>query len=183
MRTDQAKAAPHPIINQCLFQSEALQSCLLPGDPNGVYFVLTSGDVSETGFGTKHCGWHTSSLSAGLSTISGVDIKYAFVGDADPNYTYNCISNYQTDLSGSLGADGMANIITHDLNESTIDPDGEEISDLCEWTFGAAYHSSSASDPYAPNDAQRHSVLDPGKLAKSWWRLLHLESEGLAMGR
>jgi hypothetical protein len=53
----------------------------------------------------------------------------------------------------------MTNIIAHELNEATTDPDGtswinpngEEISDLCEWTFGAAYHSGSASDPYPPN--------------------------------
>jgi hypothetical protein len=142
-----------------LIVSNAISSGLLPADPNGVYFVLTSGDVSETGFGTNHCGWHSSSLSAGLPAISGVDVKFAFVGDAEPNFAYTCIWNYQTTLSGSLGADGMTNIIAHELNESTTDPDGTswvnphgvEISDLCEWTFGAAYHSGSASDPYPTN--------------------------------
>ena len=50
----------------------------LPSEPNGVYFVLTSADVTATsGFCTQYCGWHT------YGTIGGTDIKYAFVGNPD----------------------------------------------------------------------------------------------------
>ena len=50
----------------------------LPSDRNGIYFVLTWQDVQEiTGFVTTYCLWHTSAL------INGVDIKFAFVGNAN----------------------------------------------------------------------------------------------------
>ncbi len=138
---------------------DAISEGQLPADPNAVYFVLTSPDMNETGFGIRNCGWHSSSVSSGLPTVSGVDIKYAFVGDAEAQFAYSCIWNYPTTMSGSLGADGMANIIAHELSESVTDPDGtswvnpggQEVADLCAWTFGAAYHSGSAGDPYPPN--------------------------------
>src|SRR5690348_10772291 len=39
--------------------SSALSAGRLPTDPNGVYFVLTSADVTETsGFCAQYCGWH-----------------------------------------------------------------------------------------------------------------------------
>lgn len=137
----------------------AISSGALPADPNGVYFLLTSPDVNEAGFGTRHCGWHSSTAAAGYPAIAGVDIRYAFVGDAELQFPFSCIWDYQTPLSGSLGADGMANIIAHELTESVTDPDGtswvnpggQEIADLCAWTFGSAVHSGSASDPYPPN--------------------------------
>src|SRR5205085_2172258 len=55
----------------------AIQSGSLAADANGVYFVLTSPDVKETsGFCTSYCGWHTH------FAFNGIDIKYAFIGDA-----------------------------------------------------------------------------------------------------
>src|SRR5262249_34739321 len=58
--------------------SSAINSGGLPKDPNGVYFVLTSADVTATsGFCTQYCGWHTH------GTIGGSDTKYAFVGNPD----------------------------------------------------------------------------------------------------
>ncbi len=110
----------------------------LPLDSNGVYFVLTSADVNETsGFCTQYCGWHTS------GTINGTDIKYAFIGDPD-----RCPSACEAQTispNGNAGADGMASIIAHELEESVTDPDlnawydqrGEENADKCAWTFGA----------------------------------------------
>ena len=61
----------------------------LPVDPNGIYFVLTSPDVTLTfppapggspqGFCTAFCGFHTRrTLTNG---ITSTDIKLAFVGD------------------------------------------------------------------------------------------------------
>src|SRR5438477_4919505 len=58
--------------------SSAITSGRLPKDTNGVYFVLTSADVTaSSGFCTQYCGWHTH------GTISGSDIKYAFIGNPD----------------------------------------------------------------------------------------------------
>jgi len=106
-------------------------------DLNAVYFVLTSADVNESsGFCTKYCGWHTH------GTIAGMDIKYSFVGNPD-----RCPSACEwqtTSPNGNPGADGMASIIAHELEEAVTDPDlnawydtlGRENADKCAWTFG-----------------------------------------------
>ncbi len=119
----------------------------LPQDPNGVYFVLTSADVSEkSGFCTQYCGWHTH------GTINGSDIKYAFVGDPD-RCPSACEAQTSTSPNNNPGADGMANIIAHELEESVTDPDlnawydrrGYENADKCAWTFGTVYKTSNGS--------------------------------------
>jgi len=120
--------------------SDAITSNRLPKDANGVYFVLTSADVTaSSGFCTNYCGWHTH------GTIGGTDIKYSFVGNPD-----RCPSacEWQTvGPNGNAGADGMASIIAHELEEAVSDPDlnawydrrGYENADKCAWTFGTTY--------------------------------------------
>ncbi|HEX6794248.1 MAG TPA: hypothetical protein VF304_10405 [Casimicrobiaceae bacterium] len=117
--------------------ASAINSGKLKKDANGVYFVLTSADVNETsGFCTQYCGWHTH------GTIAGTDIKYAFVGNPD-----RCPSACEwqtTSPNSNAGADGMASIVSHELEEATTDPDlnawydrrGQENADKCAWTFG-----------------------------------------------
>jgi hypothetical protein len=124
----------------------AVSSGRLPRDTNGVYFVLTSADVNETsGFCTQYCGWHTH------ANISGSDLKYAFVGNPD-----RCPSACEQQTVGpndNAGADGMASILSHELEESVTDPDlnawydrrGEENADKCAWTFGATYAVSNGA--------------------------------------
>ncbi len=59
----------------------------------------------------------------------------------------------QTAPNGNAGADGMASIISHELEEATTDPDlnawydrrGMENADKCAWTFGATYTTSNGS--------------------------------------
>ena len=125
----------------------------LPKDTNGVYFVLTSADVTaSSGFCTQYCGWHTH------GTISGSDIKYAFIGNPD-----RCPSACEwqtTGPNGTGGADGMASIIAHELEEAVTDPDlnawydnrGYENADKCAWTFGATFTS--------PNGALANMTLN-----------------------
>jgi len=120
--------------------SDAITSGRLPTDPNGVYFVLTSADVTaSSGFCSQYCGWHTH------ATIGGIDIKYAFVGNPD-----RCPSSCAAQTigpNGNAGADGMASIIAHELEEAVTDPDlnawydqrGYENADKCAWTFGTTY--------------------------------------------
>jgi Phosphate-induced protein 1 conserved region len=115
-------------------------------DPNGVYFVLTSSDVSETsGFCTRYCGWHTH------ASLSGSDIKYSFVGNAA-----RCISGCAAQTggpNGNAGVDGMVSVIAHELEEATSDPDlnawfdasGAENADKCAWTFGTTYPLSTGA--------------------------------------
>ena len=120
--------------------SNAITTGALPGDTNGVYFVLTSSEVTaSSGFCTQYCGWHTH------ATIGGADIKYAFIGNPD-----RCPSSCAAQTvspNGNAGADGMASIIAHELEEAASDPDlnawydrrGYENADKCAWTFGTTY--------------------------------------------
>jgi hypothetical protein len=126
--------------------SAAITSGRLPNDANGVYFVLTSADVNESsGFCTQYCGWHTH------ATISGKDVKYAFVGN--PDRCPSACEEQTTSPNGNAGADGMASIVSHELEEATTDPDlnawydnrGAENADKCAWTFGTTYHVSNGS--------------------------------------
>ncbi|HEY2914505.1 MAG TPA: hypothetical protein VGK21_14170 [Candidatus Angelobacter sp.] len=137
----------------------ALNSGKLPVDPNGIYFLLTSPDVtlnfppatpggSPQGFCTAFCGFHTS------GTFGPTDIKVAFVGDpatqcpAIPGKA-GC-SAQALSPNGNEGADAMANVMTHELNEAITDPDGDawfhidtagEVADLCNFKFGTTFTS------------------------------------------
>jgi hypothetical protein len=117
-----------------------------PKDTNGLYMVMTSADVNETsGFCTQYCGWHSN------GTILGSDIKYAFIGNPD-----RCLSScaaQSTSPNGNAGGDGMASIVSHELEEATSDPDlnawydtrGNENADKCAWTFGTESTASNGS--------------------------------------
>jgi Phosphate-induced protein 1 conserved region len=127
--------------------ASAITSNRLPLDTNGVYFVLTSADVNETsGFCTKYCGWHT------YGTISGTNIKYAFIGNGD-RCPSACEEQTTSSPNGNTGADGMASVISHELEEAVTDPDlnawydrrGQENADKCAWTFGTTYTVSNGS--------------------------------------
>src|SRR5262249_44715278 len=97
--------------------ANAITSGKLAKDTKGVYFVLTSADVNATsGFCTQYCGWHTH------GTIAGSDIKYAFVGNPD-RCPSACSMQSASSPNGNPGADGMASIIAHELEEATTDPD------------------------------------------------------------
>ena len=119
--------------------SSALSSGKLPYDNNGVYFVLTSSNVSESsGFCSQYCGWHT------RGTLAGRDIKYSFVGNAN-----RCLSGCSAQTispNGNAGVDAMISVVAHELEETVTDPDlnawfdssGAENGDKCAWTFGSA---------------------------------------------
>ncbi len=117
-----------------------------PIDSNALYFVLTSGDVAESsGFGSQYCGWHTA------ANMNGTDIKFSFVGNSVPLYTSGCQAQ-TVGPNGSSGADGMASVIAHEMEEAISDPDqngwyfktGNENADQCAWKFGKTYQSNGA---------------------------------------
>jgi hypothetical protein len=130
--------------------ANALNRGALPRDANGVYFVLTSSNINETsGFCTRYCGFHT------RATLGGVDIKYSFVGNSD-----RCPSGCEIQRTGPNspaanvgGADGMANVMSHELEEAISDPDlnawfdssGQENADKCNFNFGATSTCTSTS--------------------------------------
>jgi phosphate-induced protein 1 len=120
-----------------------------PADSNGIYFVLTSSDVAETsGFCSQYCGWHTA------GTISGSNVKYAFVGNAN-----RCLSScaaQMTSPNGNAGVDGMVSVLAHELEETNTDPNlnawydanGSEDADKCAWTFGSSVKRTSSGAYY-----------------------------------
>jgi hypothetical protein len=117
-----------------------------PTDTNAIYMVLTSSDVTaSSGFCTQYCGWHTH------GTISGSDIKYSFVGN--PDRCPSACAAQTTSPNNNAGADGMASIISHELEEAVTDPDlnawydrrGQENADKCAWTFGTTSTASNGS--------------------------------------
>jgi hypothetical protein len=126
--------------------SSAITSGRLPKDASGVYFVLTSPDVHKSGFCTSYCGWHTH------ANIAGTDIKYSFVGNPATQCPSSCSEQTTASPNGNIGADAMASIIAHELEEAVTDPDlnawydkrGAENADKCAWTFGTTYTANGA---------------------------------------
>jgi Phosphate-induced protein 1 conserved region len=130
--------------------SNAITSGALPNNPNGVYLVLTSSNINETsGFCTQYCGFHTH------ATISGSDIKYAFVGNPDrcPSGCEIQTTGPNSPATGVGGADGMIDVIAHEHFEAITDPDlnawfdssGEEDSDKCNFNFGTTSTCTASS--------------------------------------
>lgn len=123
----------------------------LPVDANGVYFVLTSSDVTETsGFCTKYCGWHSHNSVKYNRKL--VDIKFSFVGNPDQQCPNACEAQTSSP-NGNAGADAMASVIAHELEETVTDPDlnawydsnGAENADKCAWSFGATSTAGNGS--------------------------------------
>jgi len=130
--------------------SKVISSHMLPKDINGIYFVLTTSDVSETsGFCSTYCGWHNH------TTIVGSDIKYAFVGNPD-----RCPATCEAQTvspNNNSGGDGMINIVAQQLDMTITDPDmnawwnvqtGKENADQCAWLFGDLLGGSMGNAAY-----------------------------------
>jgi hypothetical protein len=127
--------------------AEAINSGALPKDTNGLYFVLTSSDVTaSSGFCSQYCGWHTN------DTINGSNLRYAFVGNAARCIT-SCAAQ-STGPNGNAGVDGMISVVAHELEEAVTDPDGtgwlnnaktKENGDDCAWTFGSTSVASNGA--------------------------------------
>jgi len=127
--------------------ANALNAGRLPADPDGVYFVLTSSDVSKSGFLTSYCGWHT------YGSIAATNIKYAFVGDPTGPKVASCAGQTTSSPNGDVGADAMVSVIGHELEEAVTDPNlnawydnrGNENADKCAWTFGTTYNTTNGA--------------------------------------
>src|SRR5207248_10078462 len=121
--------------------NNAISNGSLPYDANGVYFVVSSSNVSETsGFCTRYCGWHTANNG------SVGHLRYSFVGNA--NRCLSACAAQTNGPNGNAGVDGMISVIAHELEEATSDPDlnawydsgGSEDADKCARTFGHAQY-------------------------------------------
>lgn len=119
---------------------DAIAAGKLPSDPNGIYFVMTSPDVKETsGFCTSYCGWHSA------SSLNGKTLLYSFIGNASTQCPGGCEAQQSTSPNNNPGADGMASVFAHELEETVTDPNfsgwydnnSNENADKCAWNFGA----------------------------------------------
>jgi hypothetical protein len=145
--------------------SNAIAGALLPNDEaNGVYFVLTAADVTESlpgagSFCAGYCGYHSPSNSI----VTGEAIKYSFIGNP-MQCPSGCDGNVKvfhdtTTPNGDLGGDGTVNVLFHELSESVSDPlvtldlglrawgaqlTGES-GDLCAWVFGKGKTAANGS--------------------------------------
>jgi|HubBroStandDraft_4_1064222.scaffolds.fasta_scaffold43631_2 phosphate-induced protein 1 len=121
----------------------------LPNDTNGIYFVLTYKDVTDSGFCSQFCGYHGPSTSI----VTGEVIHYSMVGDPDqcPSgcETSFVLGDHGTGGSPNMdpGADGTTAIMWHEFSESSSDPEVNlktawagnfcgESGDCCAWLFG-----------------------------------------------
>ncbi len=128
--------------------TDAINSGAVPKDTNGVYMVLTDKTVgASSGFCTQYCGWHTH------ASIGGADIKYAFVGNAETQCASACGATSPS-VNNLPGADSMASIMSHELEEAVTDPQlnawyssftGYENGDNCAWNWGTTSTASNGA--------------------------------------
>ncbi|MEP6651915.1 MAG: Ig-like domain-containing protein [Myxococcales bacterium] len=121
--------------------NNALTLGRLPRDSNGIYFVLSSADVSESGLCTEYCGYHNYERMTHL--------RYAFVGAGD--HCSSVCSYVPSSPNHNPSADFMAAVITHELAETATDPESDawtgegpaadENADKCISTFGQTYNT------------------------------------------
>ena len=91
----------------------------LPIDENGVYFVLTSADVSEQEFCVNDCAWHNAATVSYPGLPETKDIKVAFVGN--PNQCPAGCLVQDPSPNNNPAADSMASFVAHELkNRSRI---------------------------------------------------------------
>jgi len=128
--------------------TKAITSGKVPADSNAVYFLLTSSDVSEGGFCSSYCGYHSH------SSIAGQDIKWSFIGN--PDRCQSACEAQTKSPNNNSGADGLVNILSHELEEAISDPDlnawfmsnGNENADACAWRFGTLLGGSIGNGGY-----------------------------------
>ena len=131
--------------------SDKLASFELLLDPNGIYLVLGTADISasDTGFCTPKVTPHH-----GDFVFSGTTVKYAFVGNA-----LRCPSAAAPQFPGGptpnndLAADAMAStiaavlstIVTNPIGNSWFDRYGLENASKCQGTFGETYTTANGA--------------------------------------
>ena len=144
-----------------LVAQNAILDGRLPLDYNGVYFVITSADVTETsGFCTAYCAFHGYQGSGPFPNQ-----VVAFIGNIDQCPSVCTAQPALPTPNNNVGADGMVSAIAHELEESVTDPlatswtfpDQTENADLCAFTYGAFYRIPNGS--YANMKLGDHQYL------------------------
>jgi hypothetical protein len=125
--------------------ASALDNGWLPVDPDGIYIVFTSSEISESnGFGGSLCGSPSSGGYLGYHDhypYGSIDLKYALVGSP---LAYGCAPGPWNNVTtpNGLEADTMVSTAAHEIFETVQDPDLnawvnpniQESGDLCAGT-------------------------------------------------
>ena len=124
-------------------------------DLNAIYLVLTATGIKQTSskggsFLTRYCGWHSSVVMDNPAASQSTNMKYSFVGNGGTSAA--CSAQTAASPNGNVGADGMASVIAHEIEEAVTDPDGNgwystsgmENGDLCAWKFGTTTAASTS---------------------------------------
>jgi hypothetical protein len=115
----------------------------IPLDPQGIYVVLTSPDVTVQDGATQFC--LTCCNLHGDSVVAGSPFRYVFVGN--PARCPSACAPQAQSPSGDYAADAMVSWLAHALNAVVTNPNGDgwydrtglENSDKCEGTYGTTY--------------------------------------------
>ncbi|CAI5532977.1 unnamed protein product [Closterium sp. Naga37s-1] len=107
-------------------------------DPQGLYVVLTSADVTLKGFCSEYCGWHTQ------DSLNSTPLRYAFVGHH--GQCPDACGVESTSPNGKPAIDATISTLAHELTEDTnagwFDDNGEENADKCSWNYGSTKRGS-----------------------------------------
>ncbi len=144
-------------ITDAQLQAEVQRVMTLKGWTGGlkkIFLVFTSSGEGSCTNGsstscayTQYCAYHGNFVNG-----SGAEVIYGNEPYADPTY---CAAGGQTFPSGDHFADAAVNVASHEVTEANTDPElnawwdsgnGEEIGDLCAWTFGTNTWDSSLAN-------------------------------------
>ena len=143
-----------PLANGSSVSNATIQAEIIKGftsgnltyDPTTVYSVFTLGNTNlGGGFGSQYCAYH--GHFTWNSPQGAKDVLYS----AQPwvqQFPIGC-SNGTTPPNGDAAADRVINVLAHEIEEATTDPDlnawfdnaGQENADKCAWNFGTTYNN------------------------------------------
>jgi hypothetical protein len=120
------------------------------GGLNHIFFIYTAAGEGSYLPGTgeayvNYCGYH------GYFLNGSTPVLYANIPYAAPTY---CQSASATSPNGNAAGDAAASVTSHELSEAITDPElnawwdsanGQEIGDLCAWTYGTNTWGSGSS--------------------------------------
>ncbi|CAI5509549.1 unnamed protein product [Closterium sp. Naga37s-1] len=138
------RAANHPpAAARAVVKSKLGAGKPLALDPQGLYVVLTSVDVTLGGFCSEYCGWHTQ------DSLNSTPLRYAFVGHH--GQCPDACGVESTSPNGKPATDATISTLAHELTEAATDPNtnagwfddnGEENADKCSWDYGSTKRGS-----------------------------------------
>ena len=152
-------SGPFQTVNDGFGVAQQITSHNLPLDTTGIYLVLATPDVTDIRpDGSMYC-TPGAFPHHGTADVSGVPLKYAFIGhpmrcptSAAPQFI-GPDGSMLPSPNGNFAADGMASMIAHALSALVTNPSGTgwfdrfgfENAAKCQGTFGQTYQTASGA--------------------------------------